>query len=79
MPTEATCLAGVENLVEQYSGWLPEQMLNHFREALAADPDHVPSHVALADVLRRLGQDELATASARRADELREQARLFGP
>ena len=20
-------------------GWLPEQMLNHFREALAADPD----------------------------------------
>ena len=27
------------DLVEQYSGWLPEQMLNHFREALAADPD----------------------------------------
>src|SRR5688500_148140 len=30
---------GVTDLVEQYSGWLPEQMLNHFREALAADPD----------------------------------------
>jgi simple sugar transport system substrate-binding protein len=30
---------GVCDLVEQYSGWVPEQMLNHFREALAADPD----------------------------------------
>jgi simple sugar transport system substrate-binding protein len=24
---------GVSDLIEQYSGWLPEQMLDHFREA----------------------------------------------
>jgi simple sugar transport system substrate-binding protein len=35
----AAAAFGVADLVEQYSGWLPEQMLNHFREAQAADPD----------------------------------------
>ncbi len=44
------------NLVEQYSGWLPEQMLNHFREALAADPDCIvimghPGSGAFADLV----------------------------
>ena len=47
---------GVANLVEQYSGWLPEQMLNHFREALAADPDCIvimghPGSGAFADLV----------------------------
>jgi hypothetical protein len=27
----AAAAFGVENLIEQYSGWLPEEMLNHFR------------------------------------------------
>ena len=47
---------GVPDLVEQYSGWLPEQMLNHFREALAADPDCIvimghPGSGAFADLV----------------------------
>jgi simple sugar transport system substrate-binding protein len=47
---------GVPDLVEQYSAWLPEQMLNHFREALAADPDCIvimghPGSGAFADLV----------------------------
>jgi simple sugar transport system substrate-binding protein len=47
---------GVPNLVEQYSAWLPEQMLNHFREALAADPGCIvimghPGSGAFADLV----------------------------
>ena len=47
---------GVADLIEQYSGWLPEQMLNHFREALAADPDCIvimghPGSGAFADLV----------------------------
>jgi simple sugar transport system substrate-binding protein len=47
---------GVKNLIEQYSGWQPEQMLNHFREALAADPDCIvimghPGAGAFADLV----------------------------
>jgi simple sugar transport system substrate-binding protein len=52
----AAAAFGVENLVEQYSGWLPEQMLNHFREAEAADPDCIvimghPGSGAFADLV----------------------------
>ncbi len=47
---------GVGSLVEQYSGWQPEQMLNHFREALAADPSCIvimghPGADAFADLV----------------------------
>jgi simple sugar transport system substrate-binding protein len=47
---------GVSDLIEQYSGWLPEQMLDHFREALAADPDCIvimghPGSGAFADLV----------------------------
>ncbi len=43
-------------LIEQYSGWQPEQMLNHFREALAADPACIvimghPGSGAFADLV----------------------------
>lgn len=52
----AAAAFGVESLVEQYSGWLPEQMLNHFREAEAADPDCIvimghPGSGAFADLV----------------------------
>ena len=52
----AAAAFGVADLVEQYSGWLPEQMLNHFREALAADPDCIvimghPGSGAFADLV----------------------------
>jgi simple sugar transport system substrate-binding protein len=52
----AAAAFGVENLIEQYSGWLPEEMLNHFREALAADPDCIvimghPGSGAFADLV----------------------------
>ncbi len=47
---------GVTKLIEQYSGWQPEQMLNHFREALAADPSCIvimghPGSGAFADLV----------------------------
>ncbi len=43
-------------LIEQYSGWQPETMLNHFREALAADPACIvimghPGSGAFADLV----------------------------
>lgn len=46
---------GVE-LLEQYSAWAPETMLNHFREASAADPDCIgimghPGNDAFADLV----------------------------
>ena len=52
----AAAAFGVESLIEQYSGWLPEEMLNHFREALAADPDCIvimghPGSGAFADLV----------------------------
>lgn len=51
----AAAAFGVE-LIEQYSGWLPEEMLNQFREALAADPDCIvimghPGSGAFADLV----------------------------
>jgi simple sugar transport system substrate-binding protein len=53
---KAAAAAFGANLVEQYSGWLPEQMLNQFREALAADPDCIvimghPGSGAFADLV----------------------------
>jgi simple sugar transport system substrate-binding protein len=47
---------GVGSLVEQYSGWLPEKMLDQFREALAAGPDCIvimghPGSDAFADLV----------------------------
>ncbi len=51
----AAAAFGVE-LVEQYSDWLPEKMLNQFREALAAQPDCIvimghPGSGAFADLV----------------------------
>lgn len=44
------------DLIEQYSAWAPETMLNHFREARAADPDCIgimghPGSGAFADLV----------------------------
>lgn len=52
----AAAAFGVAELIEQYSGWLPEQMLNQFREAQAADPDCIvimghPGSGAFADLV----------------------------
>jgi simple sugar transport system substrate-binding protein len=59
---------GVPDLVEQYSGWLPEQMLNHFREALAADPDCIvimghPGSGAFADLVADAQQRGIVVTS----------------
>jgi simple sugar transport system substrate-binding protein len=59
---------GVADLVEQYSGWLPEQMLNHFREALAADPDCIvimghPGSGAFADLVADAEQRGIVVTS----------------
>jgi simple sugar transport system substrate-binding protein len=59
---------GVDSLVEQYSGWLPEQMLNHFREALAADPDCIvimghPGSDAFADLVAEAEQRDIVVTS----------------
>jgi len=64
----AAAAFGVENLVEQYSGWLPEQMLNHFREALAADPDCIvimghPGAGAFADLVADAEQRGIVVTS----------------
>ena len=53
---KAAAAAFGADLIEQYSGWLPEQMLNQFREALAADPDCIvimghPGSGAFADLV----------------------------
>ena len=59
---------GVANLIEQYSGWLPEEMLNHFREALAADPDCIvimghPGSGAFADLVAEAEQRDIVVTS----------------
>ncbi len=64
----AAAAFGVDNLVEQYSGWLPEQMLNHFREALAADPDCIvimghPGSDAFADLVAEAEQRDVVVTS----------------
>jgi simple sugar transport system substrate-binding protein len=64
----AAAAFGVDSLVEQYSGWLPEQMLNHFREALAADPDCIvimghPGSDAFADLVAEAEQRDIVVTS----------------
>ena len=64
----AAAAFGVDDLVEQYSGWLPEQMLNHFREALAADPDCIvimghPGSDAFADLVAEAEQRDVVVTS----------------
>jgi simple sugar transport system substrate-binding protein len=59
---------GVGNLVEQYSGWLPEQMLNHFREAMAASPDCIvimghPGPGAFADLVAEAEEQDIVVTS----------------
>jgi simple sugar transport system substrate-binding protein len=59
---------GVENLVEQYSGWLPEQMLNQFREAMAASPDCIvimghPGPGAFADLVAEAEERDIVVTS----------------
>jgi simple sugar transport system substrate-binding protein len=59
---------GVANLVEQYSGWLPEEMLNHFREALAASPDCIvimghPGSGAFADLVAQAEEQGIVVTS----------------
>ena len=63
----AAAAFGVE-LIEQYSGWLPEQMLNHFREALAADPDCIvimghPGSGAFADLVAEAAERDIVVTS----------------
>lgn len=63
----AAAAFGVE-LIEQYSGWLPEQMLNHFREALAADPDCIvimghPGSGAFADLVAEAAERGIVVTS----------------
>jgi simple sugar transport system substrate-binding protein len=75
---------GVPDLVEQYSGWLPEQMLNHFREALAADPDCIvimghPGSGAFADLVAQAeGQGVIVTSGNAPLTELFEQYQANG-
>jgi simple sugar transport system substrate-binding protein len=59
---------GVASLVEQYSGWLPEEMLNHFREALAASPDCIaimghPGSGAFADLVAQAQERGIVVTS----------------
>jgi len=59
---------GVANLIEQYSGWLPEEMLNHFREALAASPDCIvimghPGSGAFADLVAQAEEQGIVVTS----------------
>jgi simple sugar transport system substrate-binding protein len=75
---------GVENLIEQYSGWLPEEMLNHFREALAAGPDCIvimghPGAGAFADLVAEAeGQGIVVTSGNAPLTELFEQYQAQG-
>jgi simple sugar transport system substrate-binding protein len=75
---------GVPDLVEQYSGWLPEQMLNHFREALAADPDCIvimghPGSGAFADLVAEAeGRGIVVTSGNAPLTELFEQYQAQG-
>ncbi|MFO1349535.1 MAG: substrate-binding domain-containing protein [Gammaproteobacteria bacterium] len=52
----AAAALGVDKLIEQYSAWQPETMLNHFREAAAASPSCIvimghPGSAAFADLV----------------------------
>ncbi len=48
----------------------PAEGIQLLRRSLAANPDHAPAHIAMADVMLRIGQADAATTSAERAREL---------
>ncbi|MGH6944550.1 MAG: sugar ABC transporter substrate-binding protein [Geminicoccaceae bacterium] len=65
---KAAAAAFGADLIEQYSGWLPEEMLNQFREALAASPDCIvimghPGAGAFADLVAQAEQRGIVVTS----------------
>ncbi len=74
---------GIE-LVEQYSGWDMQLMINHFNEALAADPDGIvimghPGYDALAPLVEEaIGRGIIVTSGNNGIPQFEEQYAAMG-